>query len=219
MTGRPTPAGTPPALDQQRVLDAHFPPRGPCALCGHPDARHRLWDAMLGRANYGATAAQIAEDYEVYSLEAVQTVLDVRPYQSRRSVRVTARPLALDPAPTITLPWSVCASDNSRHGLVRGRIRLTAPYREKLRSASLLARAAWRGAPLTGRVALRVVVYAPDRRRRDVTNLLKHLCDTLTGVAYEDDAQLDDVRVMRGAVDRLRPRVELTISPITTRSA
>jgi len=27
-------------------LDSRWPARGPCGICGGPDARHRLWDAI-----------------------------------------------------------------------------------------------------------------------------------------------------------------------------
>jgi len=27
-------------------LDRRWPRRGPCGICGGPDARHRLWDAI-----------------------------------------------------------------------------------------------------------------------------------------------------------------------------
>lgn len=31
-------------------LDRIWPERGPCGICGGPDARHRLWDAIEGQA-------------------------------------------------------------------------------------------------------------------------------------------------------------------------
>ena len=42
-----------------------FPPRGPCHLCGHPDARHRDVDAWIERAATGEPADAIAADYGV----------------------------------------------------------------------------------------------------------------------------------------------------------
>lgn len=32
------------------ALDHDFPPCGPCAFCGGPDKRHRLWDAIESSA-------------------------------------------------------------------------------------------------------------------------------------------------------------------------
>lgn len=59
------------------TLDEWFPPRGPCAFCGHEDARHRLWDTILDSADDDATTAW-AFDVPV---EAVRAVRAVRPYQ------------------------------------------------------------------------------------------------------------------------------------------
>lgn len=78
---------TPATPDHERLtpeasaeLDLHFPPAGPCAFCGGPDKRHRLWDVFIGRAEAGETAAEIADDYG-YSLAAVEAVLKWQPYQ------------------------------------------------------------------------------------------------------------------------------------------
>lgn len=57
-------------------LDELFPPRGPCAMCGHPDARHRLWDVIIDSPD---TAGEIAYNYGV-SLSAVEAVRRIRPY-------------------------------------------------------------------------------------------------------------------------------------------
>ena len=46
-------------------LDAVLPPRGPCGLCGHPDARHRICDAVAERLRAGDTVADIATDYDL----------------------------------------------------------------------------------------------------------------------------------------------------------
>jgi Holliday junction resolvase RusA-like endonuclease len=115
----------------------------------------------------------------------------------------------------IILPWPVVASDNARHGVIKGRIRLTAAYRERKAAATLLARRAWRGEALTTAVRLSVTVHEPDRRRRDIGNLVKATADVLTGIAYLDDSQIDHLDVRRGAIDRKDPRLEITVSPLT----
>ena len=44
---------------------------------------------------------------------------------------------------------------------------------------------------MTGPVALTIDVYPPDRRRRDLDNLLKSLIDSLEhGGAFKDDSQI-----------------------------
>ena len=44
---------------------------------------------------------------------------------------------------------------------------------------------------ITGKVSMSVDIYPPDRRKRDVDNILKALCDALTHAGiYEDDSQI-----------------------------
>mgnify|MGYP000985260285 FL=1 len=44
-----------------------------------------------------------------------------------------------------------------------------------------------------------MTIYAapPDRRRRDLDNLLKPLLDALSGYAYRDDSQIDRLEIVR----------------------
>ena len=62
-------------MDLNRSLDQYFPFRGPCAICGHPDARHRLFDAIRGRAKAGDSVEELAEDYDA-SEEAIKLVIN-----------------------------------------------------------------------------------------------------------------------------------------------
>lgn len=55
-------------------LDAVLPHRGPCAFCGHPDARHRLFAAIVGRHKAGESVDELAEDYGL-SRSMVEQVL------------------------------------------------------------------------------------------------------------------------------------------------
>ncbi len=54
---------------------------------------------------------------------------------------------------------------------------------------------------LSGRLRTTIVAHPPDRRTRDLDNVLKALCDSLTHAGlWEDDGQIDDLRVLRGDV-------------------
>jgi len=54
--------------------------------------------------------------------------------------------------------------------------------------------------PAAARLAVEVVFYRENRRRCDLDNLLKSALDALTGAAWADDSQVDQIaaRVVRG---------------------
>ena len=65
-------------------------------------------------------------------------------------------------------------------------------YRERV--CSILAASGLE--PLAGPIEMNVVLHPPDRRRRDVDNALKALCDSHeTAGAYEDDSQIVKLKV------------------------
>ncbi|TWU43995.1 Crossover junction endodeoxyribonuclease RusA [Novipirellula aureliae] len=50
--------------------------------------------------------------------------------------------------------------------------------------------------PITGSLSVDVLIHPPDRRRRDIDNVLKALLDALQhGGAYEDDNQIVDLSI------------------------
>lgn len=54
---------------------------------------------------------------------------------------------------------------------------------------------------LTGRLEVVIDVLPPDRRKRDLDNVLKALLDALAHAGtYEDDSQIDCLLVERGSV-------------------
>jgi Holliday junction resolvase RusA-like endonuclease len=64
-----------------RDLDAHFPRRGPCLICGVPgeDARHRVVDAIADRVLAGDDEQSVADDHGV-TVEAVHVAVADRLY-------------------------------------------------------------------------------------------------------------------------------------------
>lgn len=57
------------------------------------------------------------------------------------------------------------------------------------------------GHGFTGRLAVTLTCYMPDRRRRDLDNLTKCLNDALTHAGlWGDDSQIDDLRIIRAPV-------------------
>jgi len=54
--------------------------------------------------------------------------------------------------------------------------------------------------------------YMPDKRKRDNSNMYKLLLDALEGVVYFDDYFVKP-RTMHVGLDRLNPRVEVSVYP------
>lgn len=55
------------------ALDAHFPARNPCGLCGRLPQRHRVVDAIAGALAAGETEQDVMDELGV-SLDAVMAV-------------------------------------------------------------------------------------------------------------------------------------------------
>lgn len=101
---------------------------------------------------------------------------------------------------SITLPLPPSVNHYYRH--VGGRVLISRGGREYRQAVAALLAAGKRVRPMTGRIALSVVLRPPDNRRRDLDNVWKALADSLTGWVYLDDGQIDDLRIVRGAVLR-----------------
>lgn len=99
----------------------------------------------------------------------------------------------------LELPWPPSMNQMWRN--VNGRTVLCAPgrrYRKLVADVCLLARA---GKQLSGRVQVDIVAYPPDRRQRDLDNMLKAPLDALTHAGvWLDDSQIDRLLIERGEV-------------------
>lgn len=61
--------------------------------------------------------------------------------------------------------------------------------------------------------SLSVTFYLPDRRRRDIDNLLKLVMDAANAVVYRDDSQVVEVHAKMVYADP-RPRTEAVFVPL-----
>ena len=110
----------------------------------------------------------------------------------------------------VTLPWPPSVN---HYWAARGKGRYIAPHaRAWHREAWSILRA--HRCRYTGPVALYMFAYPPDRRRRDLDNLLKAVQDALVAArVIEDDYQVAELHVVR------RPpeppgRVRVVVEPI-----
>jgi crossover junction endodeoxyribonuclease RusA len=113
----------------------------------------------------------------------------------------------------LTLPYP--PSVNTYWRAVRGRNILSKKAREyRVYGAIAVHLGAGNRQPITARLAVTIHAYMPDRRRRDLDNILKPLLDVMqhAGV-YADDEQIDDLRVVRCGVEK-PGRVEIEIKEI-----
>ncbi|WP_429180019.1 RusA family crossover junction endodeoxyribonuclease [Aeromonas salmonicida] len=105
---------------------------------------------------------------------------------------------------TMTLPWPPSTNRIWRNVAVSGKPRTLLSqegrvYRKAAADACLVAKLA--GKQISDRLALRLVVQAPDRRARDLDNTVKAVQDALTHAGvWLDDSQIDRLLVERGPV-------------------
>lgn len=100
----------------------------------------------------------------------------------------------------LTLPWPPTANTYWRHIPMGGGVRSLISHRgRQYRSAVATEVMAQRAAKrLTERLHVEVDAYAPDRRRRDLDNLLKAFFDACTHAGvWIDDSQIDRLVVNR----------------------
>lgn len=64
------------------------------------------------------------------------------------------------------------------------------------------------------RIALSLRLYFPNRQRRDISNCVKLLEDSLAETLCFDDCRVDRLLVERAGIDKANPRCEVTIEVI-----
>lgn len=65
---------------------------------------------------------------------------------------------------------------------------------------------------ISGPLAVDIEVFFPDRRRRDLDNILKSLLDSMTHAGvWEDDSQIEDLRIRKGP--NIAGMVKVSVSP------
>ena len=99
----------------------------------------------------------------------------------------------------LTLPWPPTV--NTYYRSVNGAVKISEKgrsYRLAVADQVLIQRGAKH---FSGRLLVRVTAYVPDKRKRDLDNILKSLLDSLTHAGvWEDDSQIDDLHIVRGPI-------------------
>lgn len=110
----------------------------------------------------------------------------------------------------MTLPWP--PSVNRYWRSVNGRVLIAAAgrqYRMDVELVAALSKFKQHGA---AKVVVRIAAWFPDKRRRDIDNVLKAPLDALTSArVWDDDSQIVDLRIRRAGIDRERPRLEIVV--------
>lgn len=128
---------------------------------------------------------------------------------------------------SITLPWPPSANHYwqiLRRGPLAGRVHISTEGKAFAKEVAQLAIVAGVPRGLEDRIGLDILAHAPDRRARDLDNLLKPLLDAMksgrgskyirAGIFVNDD-QVDDIRIRRGFVSNGCGRVVVTVRCIT----
>ena len=115
-------------------------------------------------------------------------------------------PTDLTPIFEVTLPWPPTINTYWRHKII-GRLATVyitpegRQYRKAVNNLVLEAAMLQRYLKATGPLRVEIEAYPPDRRKRDLDNILKSLLDSLTHAGvWEDDSQIDDLRIYRSTI-------------------
>ena len=108
---------------------------------------------------------------------------------------------------TLKLPWP--PSTNSYYRVVNNRAILSAKARDYRTVVEGLFGG---GAPLTGRLGVVIYAFPPDRRARDLDNLLKQPLDALQSAGvFLNDSQIDQLMIRRQPCNPAQPYLLVTI--------
>lgn len=152
-------------------------------------------------------------DVELAALLARNPELSVAPASAPRPMPEAAKQ-ALNAlcqiSVSLTLPYPPSANRYWRY--VRNHPVVSADAKAYRAAAGMMARHQGM-APFTGKVALYIELYRPQKSG-DLDNRIKILADALKGVAYNDDDQIVEIYA-RLHDDKANPRAEVEIRQVT----
>jgi len=93
-----------------------------------------------------------------------------------------------------TKPTSV----NNRYIISRGKLILSEDYRAAKEAIAWEIQSQFRGEILTeDGLTVNIILHYKDNKRRDVDGCIKQLLDSMTGIVYKDDSQVDELNVTK----------------------
>ncbi len=102
-------------------------------------------------------------------------------------------------------------STNHIYKFFRSRMYMTAEGRALKRSYQLQAKLQFGNKSIiTNPLALKIILFFNDKRKRDIDNYNKILLDSMSGIVYEDDVQIQTLTIAK-QYDKKQPRIEITI--------
>lgn len=176
----------------------------PVARCNHDELQHmskgRQW------------ALKCLYDPENFSINAIGELPGS--IVTTAEVLYEIKQILLGGQMTYRLPWP--PSLNSYWRTWRGRMLLSEKGREYRKA---VVACVWQdGAPWQreGRVSVKIQAFPPDKRKRDLDNLLKGILDSLQGAGlYEDDSQIDELYICRGCDEEYTGEVLVQIEELS----
>jgi len=119
---------------------------------------------------------------------------------------------------SIYLPWAPSVNGYWRHVVMGKRVATilseeARAYRKAV-AQQVIAQRVPRGS-LSGKLAVEITAYPPDRRDRDIDNLPKGILDSLKHAnVIRDDADIDDLRIARGPVRKNAGQIHVVVREI-----
>lgn len=112
----------------------------------------------------------------------------------------------------ITLEWPPSVNKVWQYG--GGTVRSPKAVRDYYMLSTLLNKRNIKKA-MTGRVCVQVLVYPPDKRQRDLDNLLKVPMDAMQKIGvYNNDSQIDELHVYRKEISKTNARLVINVREI-----
>jgi Holliday junction resolvase RusA-like endonuclease len=113
----------------------------------------------------------------------------------------------------LTLPWP--PTTNNLYANVRGHRVKSARGRAYADAVGVLVGQQAKPWVLKPPYRLTITLHAPGGTGRyDVANREKALCDSIFAAIGQDDSLIDDLRLVRGPVDRVNPRAVVVVEEV-----